>query len=93
LIGSVAYYPESYGKNLIRLALEILRKQTIPLATFTSHELITPENVNKVYSQDLLMELKPDSPKQKPDFPKQDSSRRGGLRQDWAGPCLEGMRG
>ena len=58
LIGSVAYFPESYGKNLIRIALEILRKQNIPLATFTNHELITPENVNEVYSNDLLMELK-----------------------------------
>lgn len=58
LIGTVGYFPESYGKNLIRIALEILHKQMVPLATFTHHELITPENVNKVYSNDLLLELK-----------------------------------
>ena len=63
LIGTVAYFPESYGKNLIRIALEILHKQMVPLATFTTHELITPENVNKVYSNDLLLELKPLHPK------------------------------
>jgi hypothetical protein len=35
----------------------------VPLATFTKHELITPENVNRIYSNDLLMELKPLHPK------------------------------
>jgi ribose transport system substrate-binding protein len=55
LIGSVAYFPESYGEKLIRLALDILEKRPYPPAIFTQHRLVTPENVNKVYPNDLLM--------------------------------------
>jgi ribose transport system substrate-binding protein len=55
LIGSVAYFPESYGEKLIRLALDILEKRPYSPAIFTQHRLVTPENVNKVYPNDLLM--------------------------------------
>jgi ribose transport system substrate-binding protein len=55
LIGSVAYFPETYGPQLIKLALEILEKKHVPPAVFTQHELVTPENVDKVYPNDVWM--------------------------------------
>jgi len=54
-IGTVAYFPESYGAQLIKLALEILEKKCVPPAVFTQHELVTPGNVDKVYSNDAWM--------------------------------------
>jgi len=59
LVGSVAYFPEEYGEKLIRLAVEILNKRSVPSAVFTRHEMVTPDNVNKVYPNDLLMDLQP----------------------------------
>lgn len=55
LIGSVAYFPETYGAQLIKLALEILEKKHVPPAVFTQHELVTPENVDKIYPNDTWM--------------------------------------
>ena len=55
LIGSVAYFPENYGAQLIKLALEILEKKHVRPAVFTQHELVTPENVDKIYPNDTWM--------------------------------------
>lgn len=55
LIGSVAFFPESYGTRLIKLAADILEKQPVPPAVFTQHELVTSENVNKIYPNDAWM--------------------------------------
>lgn len=55
LIGSVAYFPENYGAQLIKLALEILDKKHVPPAVFTQHELVTHENVDKIYPNDAWM--------------------------------------
>jgi ribose transport system substrate-binding protein len=55
LIGSVAYFPETYGAQLMKLAMEILEKKRVPPAVFTQHELVTPENVNKIYPNDAWM--------------------------------------
>jgi ribose transport system substrate-binding protein len=57
LIGSVAYFPEKYGPQLIRLALDIIERKPAPPAVFVKHQLITPENVNHFYSNDTLMGL------------------------------------
>lgn len=59
LIGSVAYFPEKYGEGLIRLALDILARKPVPPAVFIKHQLITPENVDHVYSNDGLLGIKP----------------------------------
>jgi ribose transport system substrate-binding protein len=53
LIGSVAYFPETYGARLIKLALEILERKPVPPAVFTQHQLVTSENVDKVYPNDM----------------------------------------
>jgi ribose transport system substrate-binding protein len=52
LIGSVAYFPERYGDELIPLALSILQKKPVPAAVFVKHRLITPANVDAVYPLD-----------------------------------------
>ncbi|HKE21869.1 MAG TPA: substrate-binding domain-containing protein [Bryobacteraceae bacterium] len=57
LIASVAYFPEKYGDGLIRLAFDILARRVVPPAVFTSHQLITPENVDHFYPNDALMSV------------------------------------
>lgn len=49
LIGSVGYFPERYGEELIPLALGILRQKPIPSAVFVKHQLITPKNIGLIY--------------------------------------------
>jgi len=55
LIGSVAYFPERYGDEILRLASALLAKQEIPPAVFTRHELITRENVDRIYPLDKVL--------------------------------------
>lgn len=52
LVGSVAYFPERYGEELIRLAVNILHKKPVPSAVFVKHKLLTPQNVDLVYPLD-----------------------------------------
>jgi ribose transport system substrate-binding protein len=54
-ICSVAYFPESYGTRVIRLALDILNGRRVPPAVFIDHELVTPFNVDKIYPNDTLL--------------------------------------
>lgn len=49
LVGSVAYFPERYGDELITLALSVLQKRPTPPAVFIEHQLITPANVGLYY--------------------------------------------
>jgi ribose transport system substrate-binding protein len=56
LIGSVAYFPERYGEQLIALALDMLTKRTpVPNAVFIKHQLITPSNLKQHYGQEMKM--------------------------------------
>jgi ribose transport system substrate-binding protein len=52
LVGTVAYFPERYGDELIPLALNILEHKAAPPATFVKHRLLTPKNVDLVYPLD-----------------------------------------
>jgi len=54
-IGSVAYFPERYGDDLIRVGLEILSRRPVPPAVFAKHQLITRENVDHFYPNDSLL--------------------------------------
>ncbi len=54
LIGSVAYFPERYGDAIVRIATDVLLGRSATPATFTTHQLITPENVNRLYPNDVL---------------------------------------
>ncbi|MFP5211400.1 MAG: substrate-binding domain-containing protein [Acidobacteriota bacterium] len=55
LIASVAYFPETYGGHLIKLAMQILEKKPVPPAVFIQHELVTPQNVDKIYPNDTWL--------------------------------------
>ena len=52
LIGTVAYFPERYGDELIPLALSILGGRSVPPATFVKHQFLTPKNVDLIYPLD-----------------------------------------
>jgi ribose transport system substrate-binding protein len=54
-IGSVGYFPEQYGDNVISLALDLLQKRDVPPATFVKHQLVTRENVDQMYPNDQLI--------------------------------------
>ena len=55
LVGSVAYFPEKYGAEVMTVALDILNRRPVPPAVFVKHQLLTPDNVNHVYPNDELM--------------------------------------
>jgi ribose transport system substrate-binding protein len=55
LVGSVAYFPERYGDEVLRLAAEILAGKTVPPAVFTKHELVTRENLDRLYPLDRVV--------------------------------------
>lgn len=54
LIGSVGFFPERYGAAVIKLALAILKNESVPPAVFTAHRLITPQNVDRFYGGELM---------------------------------------
>lgn len=54
LIGSVAFFPERYGAAIIKLVTAMLKKEDVPSAVFTAHRLITPDNVDRFYGNDLV---------------------------------------
>ena len=41
LVCSVAYFPETYGERLVRLALDMLKHKPVAPAVFVQHELLT----------------------------------------------------
>jgi ribose transport system substrate-binding protein len=55
LIGSVAYFPETYGDAVINLAQDILAGKPTPPAVFTKHLFLTREIIDKLYPNDKLM--------------------------------------
>ena len=56
-VGSVAYFPERYGVNLIRVSLDVLNQRAVPPAVFVEHKLITPTTVDHYYPNDSLTQL------------------------------------
>jgi len=57
MIGSVGYFPEKYGAEIVKLALEVLNHRPVPPAVFAKHQLITPDNVDHFYPNDGLLKL------------------------------------
>lgn len=55
LIGSVAYFPERYGEELIALALDVLEQRPTPPAKFVRHQVITAANLHHFYPNDVLL--------------------------------------
>jgi len=58
LIGTVAYFPERYGDEIIPLAIGMLQKRSVPSTLFVKHQLITPRNVDLIYPLDERLDLK-----------------------------------
>ncbi|HTD96364.1 MAG TPA: hypothetical protein VK627_05525, partial [Edaphobacter sp.] len=58
LVGTVAYFPERYGDEIIPLALSILQKKAVPSTVFVKHQLITPRNVDLIYPLDERRDVK-----------------------------------
>ena len=56
LIGSVAYFPERYGGDIVAVALDILNRRAVPPAVFAKHQLVTPDNVDHIYPNDRLLQ-------------------------------------
>ena len=55
LLASVGFFPERYGDGLIKLAFDILAHRQTPPALFIHHHLITSENVDHFYPNDVLL--------------------------------------
>ena len=56
-VGSVAYFPERYEENIIRVSLDILNQRPVPPAVFVEHKLITPGTVDHYYANDGLAQM------------------------------------
>ena len=56
-VGSVAYFPERYGENIIRVSLDILNQRPVPPAVFVEHKLITPGTVDHYYANDGFAQM------------------------------------
>lgn len=59
LVGTVAYFPERYGEDLLPLALTILQGKSVPPAVFVKHQLLTPKNVDLIYAHDHRVATSP----------------------------------
>jgi len=47
----VAYFPESYGMRLLKLAIKLCEGEHPPLVTHTDHAVLTMENMADFYPQ------------------------------------------
>lgn len=52
LLGSVAFFPETYGERLVEMALDILHKRHVPPAVYARHRMITRANVDRIFPGD-----------------------------------------
>lgn len=46
---SVAFFPEAYGERVMSIALSILEKERVPLASYTNHVVLTRNNLKEFY--------------------------------------------
>ena len=56
LIGSVAFFPENYGPDIVKLSLDILNKKAVPPAVFVDHKLVTVATIDHFYPNDSLIQ-------------------------------------
>lgn len=49
LLGSVGFFPEKYGEQIIPLVLKILGGEAVPPMAYIEYKLITKENVESYY--------------------------------------------
>ena len=49
VLGSVAYFLDRYGRDVLPLAWKMLQGEKVPARTFTGHVLVTASNVFRIY--------------------------------------------
>ena len=49
ILGSVAYYIDRYGYEVLPIAMKMLRREQVPAQTLTNHVLISAKNVFREY--------------------------------------------
>ena len=49
MIGSVAYFVDRYGYDVLPLALKMLAGETLPAHTLTKHVLVSAQNIFAIY--------------------------------------------
>jgi ribose transport system substrate-binding protein len=49
VLGSVAYFLDRYGSDILPLALKMLQGEHVPSRSFTAHVLVTAKNVFRIY--------------------------------------------
>jgi ribose transport system substrate-binding protein len=59
LIGTIGYFPETYGESIMAIAHALLRQETGAAAMFTKHQLITAQNVDRLYPNDAFCRRTP----------------------------------
>jgi ribose transport system substrate-binding protein len=59
LLGSVDYYPQRYGDELMRLALDLARKKPVHPAVYVRHRLVTAANVDRLFPDDRRVSSQP----------------------------------
>lgn len=52
VVGSTSFHPESYGPQILDLAVRILNGEAVPPAVYVEHEFVTPSNVREMYPDD-----------------------------------------
>jgi ribose transport system substrate-binding protein len=55
LVGAVAFSVDRYGDDVLRLALDVLRKKPVPAAVTVKHHVLTARNVDHYYPNDILL--------------------------------------
>lgn len=52
LIGSVAYQPERYGAEVMRMAIHLARQLPVPPAAYARHCMVSATNVDRLFPED-----------------------------------------
>lgn len=55
MAGSVGFFPERYGPELVRIAVDLIEKRPVAGAVFVKHAMITAQNVEVYYPNDTLL--------------------------------------
>jgi ribose transport system substrate-binding protein len=56
LIGSVGYFPEKYGEQIVPLAVKIIEGNTVLPAVYVEHIMVSPDNVDSLYPADAAVD-------------------------------------
>lgn len=52
LIGATAFWPERYGEQLMAIAQQVLRGESVPPAVYVDHVFLDARNINQHYPED-----------------------------------------